>query len=148
AKIDEVTREHDSAKPGTIATRKRAGQIGATDRTRLAELESLSHSSEFVEELIGVFIDDAQRLMELMREAHRDGDLPRMKDYAHAFKGSASSIGATQLYEIGQQINQFSVTDDMQNAGHLLRQAKDEFLQVRSELLAYLEKRAREQAIH
>ena len=121
---------------------------GISDRTRLAELESLSHSPEFVNDLVSVFIEDAQKLTDAMEDAHLSQDLPRLKEHAHAFKGSASSIGAMRLFEIGQQINQLTLSDYRERAGGLLREVRHEFEQVRKELLAYLEARAHERAIH
>jgi two-component system sensor histidine kinase RpfC len=148
ATISAVTRVREAAKPAMATLPKSTIQAGIADRTRLAELESLSHSPEFVEDLVGVFVDDARSLLDAMQEANRNGDLPLLKDRAHAFKGSASSIGANRLFEIGERINQLSLADYERKAGGLLREAEAEYLQVRSELLGYLEKRAHERAIH
>ena len=110
-----------------------------TDLTKLAELESLSHDPRFLEELVKSFLEDGDRLIDKMRQAHSKGEILKLKETAHAFKGSAASLGATRLYEAGVKINDISVAKFEEEGESLIDQAEAEFALVGSELRAYIE---------
>ena len=110
-----------------------------TDLTKLAELASLSHEPKFVEELVFSFLVDGQELIGQMREACSNGEILKMKEVAHAFKGSAASLGATCLYETGIRLGDLSVADFRERGEALINQAEEEFSMVSAELKTYLE---------
>ena len=111
-----------------------------TDLTKLAELESLSHDPSFLEELVNSFLKDGDRLIEQMKQAHSKGEFLKLKETAHAFKGSAASIGAARLCEAGAKLNDISIAKFEQEGASLIELAEREFALVSSELREYIKK--------
>lgn len=111
-----------------------------TDLTKLAELESLSHDPRFLGELVSSFLEDGTRLIAKMKLAHDKGEILNLKETAHAFKGSAASIGAIRLYETGAKLNDISVSEFEKEGKGLIEAAEVEFALVSSELKAYIER--------
>ena len=119
----------------------------STDLTKLAELASLSHDSRFLEELVFSFLQDGARLIGEMKDALGLGEILRMKEVAHAFKGSAASLGATRLYETGIKLSDLSVAGFREEGKVLLDQADNEFSLVSEELRTYIEQH-RTESVH
>ena len=55
-------------------------------------------------ELIDLFLDDARRQVDSMREAISQGDAPDIKRIAHGLKGSSGNVGAYQLAALCHEI--------------------------------------------
>ncbi|MDJ0957738.1 MAG: Hpt domain-containing protein, partial [Arenicellales bacterium] len=99
----------------------------------------LSHDPKFLEEIVYSFVTDGARLIKEMKQALSEGEYLRLKETAHAFKGSAASLGATSLYETGSRLNDLSVAEFRDKAGPLIEQAERELSIVSVELKAYIE---------
>ncbi|MEO8305021.1 MAG: ATP-binding protein [Betaproteobacteria bacterium] len=69
----------------------------AVDPGVLEDLERLSSDPTFVERLLNGFRTDADRLVKVIGDALAARRYQEVKDAAHALKGGAGSIGATQL---------------------------------------------------
>lgn len=69
----------------------------AVDPSVLEDLGRLSFDPTFVERLIGGFRSDAERLVLTISESLAARRYQEVKDAAHALKGGAGSVGATQL---------------------------------------------------
>jgi two-component system sensor histidine kinase RpfC len=110
-----------------------------TDLTKLAEIASLSYESKFMEELVYSFLRDGAKLIGQMKEALNNGEIMRMKEVAHAFKGSAASLGAMQLYETGTKLSDLTVAGFTEKGETLIGQIENEFSMVSKELKNYLE---------
>ncbi len=67
------------------------------DPAVLADLGQLSTDPTFVERLVRGFHSDAERLVETISAALAARRYEEVKDAAHALKGGAGSVGATQL---------------------------------------------------
>jgi len=67
------------------------------DKTVLSDLDRLSADPTFVERLIRGFKTDAERLVKSMSDALATRRYEEVKETAHALKGGAGSVGATQL---------------------------------------------------
>lgn len=72
----------------------------AVDPGVLEDLGRLSPDSTFVERLVLGFRSDAERLVASISDALAARRYQEVKDAAHALKGGASSVGATQLVSI------------------------------------------------
>ena len=114
-------------------------QQSSTDSTKLAELASLSHDPKFLEEIVYSFLTDGARLIKEMKQALSEGEFIKLKETAHAFKGSAASLGATSLYKTGSKLNDLSIAEFRDEAGPLIEQAERELSIVGVELKAYLD---------
>ena len=74
------------------------------DRTVIQELSRLSSDETFVVRLIDGFFSDADRLVNEIIEAISSRHYEQVKDIAHALKGGAASVGATQLVQFARRI--------------------------------------------
>ena len=66
----------------------------------LDDLSHLSQDPTFVERLLNGFRSDAQRLVKTMSDALSARRYEDVKDAAHALKGGAGSVGASQLVQL------------------------------------------------
>jgi two-component system sensor histidine kinase RpfC len=69
----------------------------AVDPRVLEDLQRLSSDPTFVERLLRGFRTDAERLVREISDALAARRYQEVKDAAHALKGGAGSVGATQL---------------------------------------------------
>jgi len=72
----------------------------------LRDLEALSPDPTFVRRLIDGFRSDAERLVKEISEALTQRKYDAVRDCAHALKGGAASVGATQLTQLARKIEQ------------------------------------------
>jgi two-component system sensor histidine kinase RpfC len=77
----------------------------------LADLGRLSADPTFVERLVRGFHSDAERLVEAISAALAARRYEEVKDAAHALKGGAGSVGATQLVALALRFEK--ATHDM-----------------------------------
>jgi two-component system sensor histidine kinase RpfC len=70
------------------------------DRSVLADLGRLSSDPTFVERLVRGFRFDSVRLVKSMSDALAARRYEEVKEIAHALKGGAGSVGATQLVQL------------------------------------------------
>jgi len=75
----------------------------AVDPRVLEDLGRLSTDPTFVERLVRGFRSDAERLVATIVDALSTKRYEEVKDAAHALKGGAGSIGATQLVALAQR---------------------------------------------
>ena len=75
----------------------------AVDPRVLEDLGRLSPDPTFVERLVSGFRSDAERLVTTLTEALAARRYEEVKDAAHALKGGAGSVGATQLVALAQR---------------------------------------------
>jgi two-component system sensor histidine kinase RpfC len=61
-------------------------------------LQQLSNEPDFLTNLLNGFLDDTERQLTLMEQAITSHDFSCFKEYAHALKGSAGSVGASLLH--------------------------------------------------
>jgi two-component system sensor histidine kinase RpfC len=76
--------------------------IGApiVDRSVLRDLDRLSADPTFVERLVRGFRSDSERLIKAMSDSLAARRYEDVKEIAHALKGGAGSVGATQLMQL------------------------------------------------
>ena len=75
----------------------------AVDPRVLEDLGRLSSDPTFVERLVRGFRSDAERLVATIIDALSARRYEEVKDAAHALKGGAGSVGATQLVALAQR---------------------------------------------
>lgn len=63
--------------------------------TVIASLRALGDDASFLDEVIDLFVDDAQPRVSRLRAALATGDRPAAVAAAHSLKGAAGNIGAT-----------------------------------------------------
>ncbi len=106
------------------------------DRSVLDGLRELSVPGEpdILAELVGLFLEDAPPRLEALRAALDEGDARRVKEAAHALKGSSSNMGASRMAEICARLEEAGTLGDLIEAPDLLKRLETEFAQARSAL--------------
>jgi two-component system sensor histidine kinase RpfC len=74
------------------------------DELVLSDLAKLSRDETFVERLLRGFRSDTERLASLIADALAQRKYEAVKDAAHALKGGAASVGATQLTQVATRL--------------------------------------------
>jgi two-component system sensor histidine kinase RpfC len=106
-------------------------QSSALDPSVLAELMGLSRDETFVERLLQGFSDDCHRLVDEIVEHISARRYEAAKDSAHALKGGAGGVGATQLMLFASRFQKLTHEDIRTKAPQLveeLRHLRDETL--------------------
>jgi HPt (histidine-containing phosphotransfer) domain-containing protein len=70
------------------------------DKNVLRDLDRLSNDPTFVERLVRGFHSDIERLLKSISDALAARRYQDVKDAAHALKGGAGSVGASQLVQL------------------------------------------------
>lgn len=95
------------------------------DTQALARLNSIGGPA-FVREMIDLFLADAPKRMQAVREAQAAGDLVAISEATHALKSSARTLGSNQLHALASQIEsmtRFQQSDNLPTLLYDLEQA-------------------------
>lgn len=111
--ITRVAANESLAPPAAAQTVAGAGESavatkGQPEQSVLQELASMNFGREFLEEFVEQCLRDIGRTLPQLQKAARDGDWDAMRDYAHAMRGVAENIGASQLVDRCRQIMKMS----------------------------------------
>ena len=79
--------------------------VSPLDPIAMAELANFSSDPTFVERLIVGFRADCDRLVKQLAEGFAQRKYEAVKDAAHAIRGGAGSVGATQLMQFATRID-------------------------------------------
>lgn len=101
----------------------------------LAVQELLAVAGEDAQELVGLFLEDAWRMLTAMRRAVEAGDAGQLRYEAHALKGSSATLGAMALSALCQQLEAKAERGDLEDALEKVAQAESELKQVEAALL-------------
>lgn len=103
--------------------------------TQLQQLQDESNP-EFVGEVIGLFFEDSEKLLEdLTLEVESDTiDFKKVDAHVHQFKGSSSSIGAQRVKGVCIEFRNFCEEKDSEGCRQALEQVKEEYLLVKAKL--------------
>ncbi|MDZ4779987.1 MAG: ATP-binding protein, partial [Planctomycetia bacterium] len=123
--------------PGRSALQARSS-LPVLNRETLGHLEELGSGRQFVERLFGIFFSDNVVLLKKIETALVARSPGEFRNYLHAIKGSAASLGADRLTRLCTAIGMLSDKElKLQSAG-LLKSITDEFAAVRTEAKVYL----------
>jgi two-component system, sensor histidine kinase RpfC len=131
-------------KPAVAQTVQSAvdGSEAQVDEAALDRLASLGAGREFVRELVQGFARDGARLMDHLHHAVAERDYPEFQDVAHALKGTASELGATQLVRLcaeAKKLKPYEMADD--KVAQLAARIETCFEGTCGRLTAYVERR-------
>jgi two-component system sensor histidine kinase RpfC len=116
------------------------------DQTVLGDLAKLSTDPTFVVRLIEGFFADADRLVEEIVDAISTRRYELVKDAAHALKGGAGSVGATQLVQYAKRIEKASHDSLRLKSAQWIEELKLVDRQSRTALAEYLKPYRSQQA--
>jgi histidine phosphotransfer protein HptB len=81
------------------------------DRATFAELQD-SAGAEFVNELVGTFLEDAPALIAELRSARGAADADRFRRAAHSLKSNCNTFGATTLGAMARELEMRGLAAD------------------------------------
>ncbi len=89
----------------------RAPGRAVLDEAVLRDLEDLDDGKAFVNDLIEVFVVDAEQILREIDHAVHRANLDTFRDLAHALRGSASTVGAVELHEVAARASSVTVQE-------------------------------------
>jgi HPt (histidine-containing phosphotransfer) domain-containing protein len=122
------------------AVRQREPRPARLDLQRFHELTR--DDPEFELEILDDYLRHTADLIESQRVAADAGDADTLEREARTMQGSSRQLGASLLVELGQQIEQFARSRDLERAVKSLDRAVREFEALQDELLQHVRRRA------
>jgi two-component system, sensor histidine kinase and response regulator len=110
------------------------------DQNALASIRALDDdgSSAVLDELIGMYLDEAPTHLKNLRDAATAKDGAALSLIAHAFKSASQNVGARQLGDLCRQLERKGKTGETKDAKELVRAIERHFETIRPMLLAEL----------
>ncbi|MBF0472790.1 MAG: response regulator, partial [Nitrospirae bacterium] len=106
--------------------------VKAIDQKIFANLINLM--GEGIKELIGIFINDTEMLIENIYDAINNQDMEKLGMFSHRLKSSSANVGAIGLSKICKTIEEHSRENKLINYMDLLLKLKEEFNYVKINL--------------
>jgi HPt (histidine-containing phosphotransfer) domain-containing protein len=111
----------------------------AIDRQKLMALEGLGAGAEFVRELAGNFLTEAQKVVDRMSLAWQTDDRAGLKNQAMALKDGAGTIGANGLRDLADDLAATAENEASHRTGDVAR-IRSELARVQAEIDIYLKR--------
>jgi len=89
------------------------------DAQALARLNSIGGTA-FVREMIELFLADAPRRLQAIRDAQASDDLVAISEATHALKSSARTLGSNHVHALAAQIESMTRFEQSENLPALL----------------------------
>ena len=102
------------------------------DKVTFEELKQMS-GTDFINELIDAFLEDAPHMIQNMQTAAEAGDVETFRRNAHSLKSNAYTFGATELGRLARDLEVMGKENDL-NIGDRLEIVKEVFGTVGQEL--------------
>ena len=94
--------------------------------------------ADLVAELIALYLEDAQHHIDDIRSAATEGDMMRLTLAAHTLKGSSAQVGAAELSELCDQLENIELGTTPHLARGLIGKLESRFSDACSVLVAQL----------
>jgi histidine phosphotransfer protein HptB len=106
------------------------------DPEAIENLRSLTPEDpdSFLRDIIGIFIDDTPQRFAELHKSLTEGDRTTFTRAAHSIKGSASNLGALQLYTISADLEKRSRTEELATLTERLADLENAFTRARRTL--------------
>ena len=116
--------------------------VQTVDLAILASFDEAQEQGEpdFVVELIDLYLEEAPRFFNSIRDGLANHDWLSAKRAAHSLRGSSSNLGILQMSLIAGALEQLTMNQDA-SAAELLQGLEDEFTRVEEILLAERQRR-------
>ncbi len=106
------------------------------DNTAFDRLHRIGGDS-FLKQMIDLFLEDASTKLESALSGGKTGDWHAVEQAVHSLKSSAGNLGATQLSQLSDEIENLIRTDSLQTVPELLVKYETAFNQVIDKLLEF-----------
>ncbi len=117
-----------------------ARNVPAIDPDRFNELAALEDRSDFLPNLIQIFLKTGEEKIQKIEQAMAANNYGHVPEIAHALKGSAGQIGATALTELCNRMAHARPEDIKEEGSRSVEVLKEEFDRVRTALQEYARK--------
>ena len=94
---------------------------------------------EFLEELVDIFLTDADERVEELKDALSKGEADAFSRTAHKLKGSSANMGAVRLTDIARDMESLGKTESLSGAHELMQPLQEELVLVRQTLQEMLQ---------
>jgi histidine phosphotransfer protein HptB len=102
------------------------------NKATFEELKQMS-GTDFINELIDAFLDDAPTMIQFMRSALETKDTDTFRRNAHSLKSNANTFGATELGELAKELELMARENNL-DVGNRLETLEKSFEKVAEEL--------------
>ncbi len=125
---DYLTKPIDPAELGRVLTKWLSDASPAIDPETLRGLRQLSNGhSEFLAELLALYIEDAPGRIAAIEAAVENNDPNGVASAAHALKSSSGSVGATRVRQIAVDMEQWGAAGDLSHARQAAARLRNEY---------------------
>jgi two-component system sensor histidine kinase/response regulator len=106
------------------------------DPDRIAELMRLQTPARpnFVRDLVARFVADAATLVSTLRTAAAEADAERLRETAHALKGSSRNLGAKRLSTLCESLERNATACQLEGSAELVSKVAEELVKAEREL--------------
>ena len=111
--------------PETPHRQREASEKDVFDGSAL--LERLGGDEEFLKEVIAMYVEDSQELVNSLTTALQTHDAKRIKDSAHALKGASASVTANALKETAFEVELAGKEERLDDARLLIKKLEEEY---------------------
>ena len=122
--------------------------IPIIDQNTLRDLEELGNGINFLSDLVTGFLKDGDNLIKRLEKALKNRNQDQFHDLAHALKGSAGSVGASQLHHYAAAACKLVSLRESSTAEKIVTDLHSLFQDARIALLDYLNERRRQSSNH
>jgi CheY-like chemotaxis protein len=133
---------HNATTVASVETQSVPAIDPALDAEVVERLRDLAAATD--ESLLGqifdAFLSDGEARLIALRHALQDSDSAGLRKAAHALKGASANIGARRMAEITEQLQALGEAGSVEGAAPLIDTLQVEFVGVRAEIAAELEK--------
>lgn len=116
-------------------------EIPIIDHDTLRDLEELGNGISFVSDLVAGFLEDGEHLLTQLKQAFENHNRNQFHDLVHALKGSAGSVGASQLHHFAASVCKLTSIRESSTAKKAMDDLDTLFNSARTALLDYIDKR-------
>lgn len=107
--------------------------MSVIDLATFEELKQMS-GTEFINELIDTFLEDAPKLIEEIKSALNANNADSFRRAAHSLKSNASTFGASQLSALAKELEMLGKENRFAETGDRLRALEEAYVSARNEL--------------
>jgi len=108
----------------------------AIDPTVFNEIKDLMDDA--IGSFIGTYLDNSPRLLSGIEQGLNDGDLEAVFGQAHQLRGGSGSIGAMQVFQIANELEERARAGEPEELEGLFKQLQEAYQRAEQELKAYI----------
>jgi PAS domain S-box-containing protein len=94
---------------------------------KTGSLSLLGGDEELLKEILALYLEDAPRQIDALKEAIEKGDAAFVQRHAHTLKGSSGNVGAVLMQEVAYEMEKAGKAGNFHRAASLLEKMEKEF---------------------